>query len=270
MASVVTLCMGGAGNNGRQLLSPDHLRGDLFRGNFVRRDVPYTTIPSLANAEEGAANLDNALHSYPGLKMVVETQSMGSQVAYKWLRDYGPTSDIDPDDVIFAGTGNLERKYGGAATVPESGISADYGGIGIPDDTPYTVYDVARQYEFWCDYPTGEMNELAGLNALAGFFLHLDYSQVTVNDPRNIEYVEGNRHYILAPTWPLPMIGKMFRSAASINDADQEHRSTVEAAFDRPFEVPVPTVRRITSWLGWDTTTNRFVSTYVPKWKPFG
>lgn len=269
MASIITLCLAPAGNLGRATLAPNHLRGDLFRDNYVRRDVRYTTIPSMDNAEEGRDNLDAALHAYPG-KKIVEAHSMGTQVECKWLRDIGPDSDIDPDDVIFVGTGNPERKYGGVTTVPDAGLPAIYGGIGPPADTPYTMYDIARQYEFWCDYPTGEMNDTAKRAAIAGLFLHLDYSQVAVNDPANVELVEGNVHYLLAPTWPVPTVGKAFRASAAVQQADDDDRPIIESAYNRPFTVPAPTVRRITSFLGWNTATKRLVNTYVPRWKPFG
>jgi hypothetical protein len=169
------------------------------------RRVWYPNIPSRKNSELGVAALDKQLHETPGLKIVFG-HSMGAQVAAKWLREKGPTSDIPASEVVFILGGNPERKYGGALLVPARPklwgfwpIEPTYGGPGIPDDTPYTVIDYARQYDWWADAPTSlTPSRTAQLNASQA--IHSDYFRVGIDDPDVLTYVEGNRIYKLKPT----------------------------------------------------------------------
>ena len=173
-------------------------------GRTFRR-VWYPNIPSRRNSELGVAALDKQLHETPGVKIVFG-HSMGAQVAAKWLREKGPTSDIPASDLVFILGGNPERKYGGALLVPARPklwgfwpIEPTYGGPGIPDDTPYTVIDYARQYDWWADAPTSPTpNRTAQQNASQG--IHSNYFTVGIDDPDVLTYVEGNRIYKLKPT----------------------------------------------------------------------
>jgi len=167
--------------------------------------VWYPNIPSRRNSELGVATLDKQLHETPGLKIVFG-HSMGAQVAAKWLRERGPASDIPASDVVFILGGNPERKYGGALLVPARPklwgfwpIEPTYGGPGIPDDTPYTVIDYARQYDWWADAPTSPTpNRTAQQNASQA--IHSNYFTVGIDDPDVLTYIEGNRIYKLKPT----------------------------------------------------------------------
>jgi hypothetical protein len=173
-------------------------------GRTFRR-VWYPNIPSRRNSELGVAALDKQLHETPGLKIVFG-HSMGAQVAAKWLRERGPASDIPASDVVFILGGNPERKYGGALLVPARPklwgfwpIEPTYGGPGIPDDTPYTVIDYARQYDWWADAPTSATpNRTAQQNASQA--IHSNYFTVGIDDPDVLTSIEGNRIYKLKPT----------------------------------------------------------------------
>lgn len=250
------------------------MKGEMFRGLYYRVDIAYTNSPSLSNAEQGAENLDTFLHSKAG-KKVVTGHSMGAQVIYKWMRDYGPSSDIDPDDVGFISSGNMERKYGGIAHVDDGNISgipiiAGYGGNGLPDPCPWTVVDVARQYDPFADYPTEADVEPAQDNIDKAFSLikdnpHSDYTTVSLTDPGNVKFVEGTVTYILAPYFPLPMVRKTYWYLVASSQAykDESLRPQVEAHYDRPFtSVPTaPPVYSRTKWSpwGWDTVNEKWV-----------
>lgn len=165
----------------------------------------YPNIPSADNARAGVAALDRHLHETPGMKIVFG-HSMGAQVAAKWLRERGPTSDIPPSEVVFVLAGNPERKYGGALAVPATPklwdmwqVEPTYGGPGIPDDTPYTVIDYARQYDWWADGPTVTTPSRAA-QSNGSQAVHRDYFHVGIDDPDVLTYVEGNRIYKLKPT----------------------------------------------------------------------
>jgi VCBS repeat-containing protein len=167
--------------------------------------VWYPNIPSAKNAEAGVAALDKHLHETPGMKIIFG-HSMGAQVAAKWLREKGPTSDIPASEVVFILCGNPERKYGGALSVPATPklwqvwqVEPTYGDPGIPDDTPYTVIDYARQYDWWADGPTVATPSRAAQSNCSQA-VHSDYFHVGIDDADVLTYVEGNRIYKLKPT----------------------------------------------------------------------
>lgn len=164
----------------------------------------YPNIPSAGNAARGVEALDKALQVTPG-PVVVFGHSMGAQVASKWLRERGPSSDVDPARVRFLLCGNPERKYGGALCVASTPkylgltVQPSYGGPGIPDDTPYTVIDYARQYDFWADAPTvADPSKEAAKNGSQG--IHCNYFKTGLDDPDVLSYTEGTRTYLLKPT----------------------------------------------------------------------
>ena len=246
------------------------LGGNLFRSPYSRRDVIYNTVPSLANAEQGAARLNSALLASAGRK-VVASHSMGTRVRNLWLREYGPESSVDPDDVVFIGTGDPESKFGGGATIEGATakvlgftvpIIADYGGPGFPDETPYRTITVARQYEMWAHTPTDITNAKAVANAHAGNSLHTDYSLVRLGDPNNVTYVDPecpNATYVVAPTFPAPS-APWWHSLRGKTEWDKRNRASIDAGYaDLPFTVPAPTVVRLSAEFGWCTKTRWFV-----------
>ncbi len=84
----------------------------------------------------------------------------------------------DAEDLHFILTGNPNRKYGG--TRPNWYIER-----ATPNDTKYTVLDVAREYDGAADWPD-EFNMLAIANAFPGYFVvHPYYDEVDhEDDPR--------------------------------------------------------------------------------------
>ena len=229
-----------------------------------------------AAATEDMNDLDDLMHTHiassASLPIVVAGHSRGGQVIYKWLREIGPTSDIDPADVLFISSGNPERKYNGASYVNPAGKPAVYPGTGgagvgygLPSTpTAYTVIDIARQYDEWADYPN---NYAAGpaidnINTI-GSGIHSGYSSGTgpidvdggYNPAEWAVFVEGNVTYLTAPTFPHPSApaepplsflcrlfgGKFFvQHRKNYVHKEAASRRTIEAAYTRPAPVPVP------------------------------
>ncbi|WP_197377167.1 PE-PPE domain-containing protein [Mycolicibacterium baixiangningiae] len=229
-------------------MASNWLRGELFAAPNAVVKVPYNNFPAAANTHKGADKLNEYLHSHPGPK-IVAGHSQGAQVADDWLRRYGPTSDIDPATVQFVLTGDLESKYNGCANIPGSGCVAAYGGNNFPDDTPYTVKVIARQYDYYADCPNDLSNDTAKKNRSAANSVggkgelksvHTNYSNIGLNDPGNKTFVEGNATYILgAPaTYFLPVVTAKWTSNASKVVEDAELRPIVESAYNRPMGAP--------------------------------
>ena len=276
MTTTLCLAPGGSGTGGR--LDKDWLGGNLFRGGYTRRDIVFDTRPSLAHAEQAAELLNTALLSTSG-KIVVASHSMGTQVRNLWLRTYGVDSEVDPDDVLFIGTGDLESKFGGGATIEgatvnilglQVPITADFGGIGFPDETPYRTRTIARQYEVWANFPPDVSNKDAVACAHAGFFLHTDYTKVRLGDPANVVYVDPecpNATYVVAPTFPAPS-APWWYSLASKAAWDKRNRTDIDKGYAAlPFTIPAPTVARLSATTGWSATSRWFVK--LPGNPPF-
>lgn len=235
-----------------------------------------------AAATEDMNDLDDLMHTHiassASLPIVVAGHSRGGQVIYKWLREIGPTSDIDPADVLFISSGNPERKYNGASYVNPAGKPAVYPGTGgagvgygLPSTpTAYTVIDIARQYDEWADYPNVYTNKRA-MAAVKNNGIHVKYPNNTPNIAADGSYTasqwavftEGNVTYLTAPTYPMPnadeTVGRewnkgflywtrvfggfflpMFRRAYVTKETAVGARAAVEAAYTRPAAVPVP------------------------------
>jgi len=191
------------------------------------------------------------------------------------MRDYGPTSTVDPADVAFISSGNPERKYGGGTHVTGANllgfpISAEYGGNGLPDPCPWTVIDIARQYDPFADYPATADVEPAQTNVEKSFLLitdnvHANYTQVSLTDPGNVWFTEGTVKYVLVPTYPLPMVRKTYWYLVASSQAykDEVLRPDVELGYSRPFaSIPgPPPVYQKSKWLpwGWDTVNEKWV-----------
>lgn len=243
--------------------------GQLFRDPYVRRDVLYANNkPNIVNATDGADKAYAAAKKTKG-QCILTGHSQGSQALEILLRD--PGMDLDPDKVVFVLGGNPERKYGGITRIEGSGWPAVYGGNGFPDATPYRVWDVARQYEFWTDYPSDLKNKDAVENARDGFGLHLDYSGVRLGDPQNVEWKEGNVTYVLQPTFPMPKCRKWYWGADREALEDQKIRAKVEEAYTRPKAVPQQTIKRYSAKGGYDTANRQAITlSQGVVWNPFG
>jgi len=176
------------------------------------------------NAQGGVLLLNRALNANYPKPYIIFGWSLGAEVAYKWARESGPDCPIDPEDLSILSIGNPERKYGG--TLGMMRAAADGGGMqsptwpggvalpprnavaqyvksgqfpGLPKNNRYPVTDLARQYDYYADYPTVLNPNSAAVNN-ASTAVHMNYFNVTLNDPGIMKYVEGNVTYLLAPT----------------------------------------------------------------------
>lgn len=231
---------------------PNWLKGELWApgsGN-TRVDMIYKNIPGKKNADEARDKLDVTMRYYLNLgPIIVCGHSMGAQIIAKWLRDLGMDSDIDPADVTFYLTGNLERRYNGYPKggdypgwdeqPPEGRYETDPGGSGVPIDTPYTVFDIAKQWDGWADNPTDTTNSIAMTNNFWGRWgsgtPHGKYEDVSLDDPDLLFFEEYNITYVLAPTGILPYCQALYASIAEQVSNTIELLTTVETSFVRPY-----------------------------------
>ncbi len=269
-------CLAGLSPTGRRgPTGSAHLGGQLFRAPFERRDVLYNNaVATLATATEAAEKAHAAAIAAKG-PIVLFGVSHGARALCLMLRD-GP--DLDPEKVVVVMMANPERKYGGALTIPSSGHAANFGGPGIPDDTSIRVYDIARQYDYWADYPNVSGSTKALRNVREGLAQdllfrngpHSDYSMVSIGDPANLTYTEGTRTYILAPTLPMPMCRRVWWDLKRECLEDAKERPEVEKGYSRPFTVPPQTVARTATGAGYDVKARAAVRlSPPPPWNPF-
>jgi PE-PPE domain len=199
---------------------PALFAGDTLVGVGTPAQVwPLTGLTSLTldqSLARGVKSLDNAIKSTAGDKVVFGISQSAVIIAMekkKLLTD--PKAPL-PDELSFVVEGNPTRPNGGlmarfpGLSVPFVGITS----IGAAPDTPYDTVDVARQYDFFADFPEYPLNLVADLNALMGFFyVHLNYAPA--NDlssvpPENIRTVTnslgGTTTYYLVPTPNLPLL----------------------------------------------------------------
>ncbi len=160
-------------------------------GSFLGGDL------GLISLNDGVDKLDHWIRTTPGPKIAFGA-SLGASVIYKWLRlrSFDETAP-PPSELSFITDGAPERRGTGYVYADPSGMY-DYRaneGFGIPADTPYRVVDVCRKWDGWCYWIPGDQRSENGRNQL-----HIDYTQIDVNDPTNEISVEGNVTYVLVPT----------------------------------------------------------------------
>lgn len=243
-----TVYMLGGAFSGLNNYMPAMLQGAITNGNTTIQ-VPYNNMGLFLNTVQQGATMLNAFLTSGTGQMVVFGHSLGAVVSSYWLNHYAADSGISPTDLSFVFIGNSVHKYGGALG-PESGSEWQnwFGtGVAAPDNTPYTVTDVIRQYDGWADWPTGTPNLDADFNALSGQnSVHPNYQNVSVNPAAagNVSYTPavsgspGNITYIWSMTQPVPVLGTQW--APPITTLDQDLRPTIEGAYSRPVTVPTP------------------------------
>lgn len=207
-----------------------------FRGIFRKR--PYKIVKvyypaSFANnsISNGVANLNAALRSTPGQKIVL-AHSQGAQVASRWMRKHAKDPAAPkPNELTFVLFGNPLRSDGKGYIIgrPEVGGTE---GAPTPTDTPWHIIDVARRYEGWADWPGDKAHSMAQANANAGKFLfHPDYAKVNIHDPKSTVWNHGNTTYVLTKEGTLPML---HFSRGTPDAVIRAMRRYIESAYSRP------------------------------------
>lgn len=274
---ITTLCMAGAGE--KKVLDAGWLGGEFFAtAKYQRRDLLYDNkLPTVANATSGKAKLKAELikifQADPSALVLFIGHSMGGRLAEKLLREDGGDpafqAAVPPSRVVFILTGNPERKYNGVYNTKN-----DYGGVGVPADTPYRVIDAARQYEYFADHPNVRSNWVAMsnigsvLDSGKGVGLHKDYNNVWLGDPDNLWHTEGRISYVLSPTFPMPGTWPGLGLARQCRQ-DKALRNSVERAYTRPWKPRQPTVVKLKPRTGFSATVGKEVAIPPhPTWTP--
>ncbi len=246
------------------LLPQNWCGGQLFKDPYTRKDIRYQNWAPLLPFAQAAANKVITEAQKPGQKIFFG-HSMGAEVLCLVLR---MNPDISTEDNVFVLTGNPERKYGGMLTSPINIANPAYGGVGFPNDTPFRVWDVARQYDRYADFPTVNVRQAVANNE-AGGGIHMNYTDVRVGDPNNARFVEGNVTYEFVPTFPMPSVVKPFKPLKRQALEDAQQRPTVEKGYTRPFQVPALTSIRAAGAVVDPYTGAAVRVASQPVWNPF-
>lgn len=224
-------------------------RGAVTKGKTIRC-VKYPNtyfhglryVPAVAAVQRGAKALDDMLTAHfdgrpDADDVLVYGVSMGSQVACKWLREYGPTSPVPTDKVSFLLLANPEQPFHGIYQADPKLVTfmklPDYGGVGVPAGTPFTVTDLCRQYDGMADFPNlpaPQVNSPAVLNAVLGLVVvHNNYFRLDIGNPDNLRVRRGNITYVLSPTRVPPLCA----FDALIPTRLKKQRRKIENSYDR-------------------------------------
>lgn len=219
------------------------LKGSVTAGQNVVNVAYNSHRGGDANLIDGAAKFDTMLHATPGPKIGLG-YDLGAAVLTYWLANYGPTSDIPAGDLAFVLLGNPARKYGGYlnSSSYQPGLDFVFGvwkasPVECPANTPYTVLDLAREYDGLADYPDVSSDpyyKLSADNARWGYRkLHkTGYNSILASDLDNTGFYEGNVTYMLAPTMPLPIMSVMYQYLwVSKERSDRAIRPKVDVAY---------------------------------------
>jgi hypothetical protein len=216
---------------------------------------PFTGLDSLrldTSTEVGCAILDATLNEIMALndalgtleqRLAVYGYSQSSYIASvekQILNErFGAGEQLPPIDFVL--TANPVRPNGGLfSRIPDLGLITWNPLLSTPTDTPFETVDIARQYDFFADFPTYTDNVLAVVNSVFGLVNH-DYSSVSLDpaspdyDPETVVQQYGDTTYYLIPSeglpilLPLRLLG-MTAVAAAIEPA---LRILIELGYDR-------------------------------------
>lgn len=158
----------------------------------------------------------------------------------------------DAPPVTFVVIGNLAR--------PNGGIYARFAGQQLPGwtmsgaaptDTGFRTVDIARQYDFFADFPQDPSNVLAVANAVMGIGYAHDYTSVTLDpeDPRynpgTLVETYGDTTYYFIPAEHLPLLQPLWDlgiSPEELGRIEPTLQALVEEGYDRsiPYGQPTP------------------------------
>lgn len=179
--------------------------GKALSGYAAKADRVIVTYPQSASPKSipaGVEALDLALRSAlsnASGPIDVVAHSQGAEVVSEWLEQYARRPDAAPADRLrFILLGNPRRRFGGTGTRGLDGEPLRR----TPDDTQYTVLDIARAHDGWCNgdgWPAEKLTMAKKARLLGGRFIdHLDYSGVNI-DTAQVRACVGNTTYLVAP-----------------------------------------------------------------------
>lgn len=174
------------------------LQGALCTGVFECEVVKYDNFIISFTPQSAKVALLNTTLQAQTEDVVVAGYSQGASIIIALLmaRANGslPPGVVHEDFILM---GNPNHPLNGIAKVPEY-------------DNPYSILNIAREYDGFADFPNNPFNLLAVANAMSGIFaVHTDYESVDINSPDNLFYQDPNdqtKTYILVPTKTLPLL----------------------------------------------------------------
>jgi len=110
-----------------------------------------------------------------------------------------------------------------------------------PTDTPFPTVDIARQYDFFADFPTDPTNLIAVANAVLGGAANHDYGPVSLDrssanyDPNTVIQHYGDTTYYLIPAKQLPLLAPLRAAGMDVfaDALEPALRIMVELGYDR-------------------------------------
>lgn len=184
--------------------------------------VVYNDYDPVFGYIDAANKLNTALKARPvGEQIVVVGHSYGAVGICEWLRLYGTSTKISPSQITFVLAANSIRPNNGLGTM--LGL---YGPGSGPVTTRFKVFDAARQFDYWADYPnvltstsywqavgncsagdevTGEVNGVPNN-------IHNSYQNVRLDDVNAAKAVVGTVTFLLCETDPPPSASGLTRT----------------------------------------------------------
>jgi hypothetical protein len=195
--------------------------GDSSLANLV--PVPYKDYDSFNGYIDAANQIIAKLKLIPaGERVVVKGHSYGAVGITQLLRTPAAIP-IDPSLITFVCIANSIRLNNGYCTM--QGL---YGPGGGPVSTKYRVYDVAREFDRWADYPNNMWSpnywqavgnvlagdQTSGSGAVNGVpnNIHNSYQNVSLTDPAAARVNIGNVTFSLHKTDPMPSPSNLSRA----------------------------------------------------------
>jgi hypothetical protein len=153
--------------------------------------------------------------------------------------------------ISFVLMGNPIRPNGGLFSRQDNLGLVSWASINsTPTNTPFPTVDIARQYDFFADFPTDSGNLLAVANALLGGAANHDYGPVSLDpssanyDPNTVVQRYGDTTYYLIPAKQLPLLTPLRAAGMDVlaDIIEPTLRVLVELGYDRtaPYGEYVP------------------------------
>ncbi|MGD9619454.1 MAG: PE-PPE domain-containing protein [Mycolicibacterium sp.] len=214
---------------------PAALQGSVCASPNRCDPVPYSALltTSVNRITEAIAEATSSADE----EVIVFGLSGGAGAANEWMKYYADEADAPSAEVLsFLFIGNPGRRYGG--------MSSRYAPT---PETQYRVVDIVQQYDPVADRPDDPFNLLAQMNLAAGLFSpqHTDYTNVDINDPKNIVWTEGNITYILVPTEKIPLLNGL--RAFGLNSLADSLNDPLKAIIERGYNRPIPITAPVAS-----------------------
>lgn len=186
-----------------------------------------------------------------GASTLVFGYSQSAVIATQLKRRLSESADQGTPAVTFVLIGNPAR--------PNGGIYARFFGEQLPGwtmsgatptDTAFHTVDIARQYDFFADFPQDPSNVLAVANAVMGAVYAHNYAPVTLDpddprfNPETVVETYGDTTYYFIPAEHLPLLQPLWDLGVSPEELrmiEPALRERIEEGYDRTIPFGQPT-----------------------------